>query len=726
MANENLTQQNNIPEPSAPDALSSFIPDSLLEVIWRNRWIVLACVVVALSAGFVYILNATPIFTSTSRIYVEQSGPKIIEDSQGIMTQSKNYLYTQAELLKSTPIVAAAIDQTGIRQLRSFSGMTNPTAYLKNALNVQVGKKDDILSVGFDSPYPAEAAQVVNTIVDAYITYNASQKKTSAGEVLKILQTQKDKAVAELDKKREMMLAYQKENPALTFQTSQGNIILERLGKLSEALTTAELKTVESRSAYEAVKQFMDNPEKLRQFIEAQRARNLYLTGSSETARLQSEKQTLEMQLADAKKQLTADHPAVAALADKIKDLQSRMVDVDKQYADSLLAVAAHDYTSAQESEKQIRDYFEKQRQEALSLNEKLLEYQVFQTDAQRAESLIAILDDRIKQVNVTEDTGALNISILEAAAPADRPSKPQKPRILAMALVLGLMLGGGLSLVRDWLDTRLRSADEIAAILGVPVLGTVPHMSQKESVAQRGRKVLLDSASGVAEAYRTIRTSVFFGAPDGQAKTLLITSPAPGDGKTTLVSNLALSMAQAEQKTLIIDADIRKSRQHEVFGLSDKSGLTSVLAGRDRLESCIFKTEVGNLSVLPSGPEVPNPSEMLNSAAFNKMMQDLKARYDRIIIDSPPVMPVTDARILGALCDKTVLVLRAEKSTRKASQQARDGLLAVGSSLLGAVVNDISKSNSRYGYYSGYGYGYGYGKYYGRKSQPQPQAAEI
>ncbi len=718
MANENLTQQNSSSDFSAPDSQSGLVSDSLFEVIWRHRWVVLICVIAALAAGFIYILNATPIFTSTSRIYVEQSGPKIIEDSQGIMTQSKNYLYTQAELLKSTPIVAAAMDQTGIRQLRSFTEIDNPVAYLKKMLDVQVGKKDDILSVAFDSPYPAEAAQVVNTIVDAYITYNATQKKSSAGEVLKILQTQKDKAVSELDKKREQMLAYQKENPSLTFQTSQGNIIIERLGKLSEALTTAELKTVEAHSAYEAVKQFMNDPEKLRKFVEAQRARSLYVYGSSEISRLQTEKQELELQFADARKQLTADHPAVAALADKIEDIRSRMVEVDKQYADSLLAVANQDYLSAQESEKQIRDYFEKQRQEALSLNEKVLQYQIFQTDAQRAEDLIAILDDRIKQINVTEDTGALNISILETAALADKPSKPQKARILAMALVIGLMLGGGLSLVRDWLDTRLRSADEISAILGVPVLGTVPHMSQKESVTQRGRKVLLDSASGISEAYRTIRTSVFFGAPDGQAKTLLVTSPAPGDGKSTLVSNLALTMAQAEQNTLIIDADIRKARQHEIFTLSDKSGLTSVLAGQQTLESCLCKTKVENLHVLPAGPEVPNPSEMLNSAAFNKLMQELKGRYDRIIIDSPPVMPVTDARILGALCDKTVLVLRAEKSTRKASQQARDGLLAVGSSLLGVVVNDITSTHSRYGYYSGYGYG----KYYGRKSQPQPQ----
>jgi capsular exopolysaccharide synthesis family protein len=218
---------------------------------------------------------------------------------------------------------------------------------------------------------------------------------------------------------------------------------------------------------------------------------------------------------------------------------------------------------------------------------------------------------------------------------------------------------------------------------------------------------VYLDSNSSSAEAYRTIRTSVFFGAPKGEAKTILITSAAPSDGKTTLASNLAISMAQAGQKVLIIDADFRKPKQHIIFEVNDKnSGLTTVLSGINTLAETIISTKIKGLDLLCRGPDIPNPSETLNSVRFARLLELISSRYDRIIIDSPPVMSVTDAQILAAISDITLLVLRADKSTRKASQQARDGLLTVGASLLGAVVNDVPRHGLS-DYYGKYYYGY-------------------
>jgi len=237
--------------------------------------------------------------------------------------------------------------------------------------------------------------------------------------------------------------------------------------------------------------------------------------------------------------------------------------------------------------------------------------------------------------------------------------------------------------------------------------------MSRRQSIAVRGQKVHLDSNSFAAEAYRTIRTAVFFGAPKGEAKTILVTSPGAVDGKTTLVSNLAIAMAQAGQKTLVLDADFRKPMQHKIFETSVDKGLASVLAGITTLEEAILPTEVKGLELLACEQEVANPSEMLNSETFAKILEHLSNKYDRVIIDSPPIMPVTDAQILAAICNITLLVLRAEKSTRKISQQARDGLLSVGARILGAVVNDVSRKSTRYGYYSGYGYDgyYGHGR---------------
>ena len=288
----------------------------------------------------------------------------------------------------------------------------------------------------------------------------------------------------------------------------------------------------------------------------------------------------------------------------------------------------------------------------------------------------------------------------------------------MGMALVLALMLGVALALSLDWMDHRLRSADEISAILGVPVLGTVPAMSGKDDLTARGQKVLQEPSSSVGEAYKTIRTAVYFGVPDGQAKTLLITSPAPGDGKTTLVSNLAIAIAQAGQRTLVLDADFRRPMQHDIFEIENDDGLSSILAGRGNVNELVQHTVVSGLDILVCGPTPPNPSEMLNSQSFANLLNDLCGRYDHILIDSPPLMPVADARILGAMADVTVLVLRAEKSTRKAVEQAREGLLSVGAHILGAVVNNVPHRRGRYGYYGDYG-GYGYGYHgYGRESE--------
>jgi capsular exopolysaccharide synthesis family protein len=700
--------------------------ENVFSVVWRGRWIVLIATAVALGLGFLYISKATPIYTSTSRIYVEQSGPRIMtEMAEGVMTQSKNYLYTQAELLKSTPIIATALDSPGARQLHTFADIDNRVGYLKKELETVVGKKDDIISVSFNSPYPTEAAQIVNATVDSYITYHATSKKSTSAEVLKILQNENTRRSKELNEKLTAMMAFKKENEALAFESRQGNLVIERLERLSTVLTEAQLATLESKSVYESTKEMVSDPARLKQFVQAQRARGVYITTGSEKTELESMLEQLELQRTKFLRRVTPGHPAVAALDSDIQRVEAKITNLDAEFAQAHLAVTGQQYLSAKEKEEQIAEYYEQQRQEALALNEQLAEYTILQSDWEQAKKLCDILDDRIKELNVTEDVGALNISILEVARPADKPSAPQKARIMAVALVLGFMLGGALALLRAFMDQKLRSAEEISAVLGVPVLGIVPSMSKRETIVSRGQIVHKDSASRTAEAYRTIRTAVFFGAPKDEAKTILVTSPAAADGKTTLVSNLAIAMAQAGQKVLIVDADFRKPMQHKVFDLDNgDKGLSSVLAGTTTLADAIRPTEVKCLQLLPCGPDVPNPSEILNSESFARLLELLSSKYNRIIIDSPPVMPVTDAQILAAICDVTLLVLRAERSTRKMSQQARDGLLSVGARVLGTIVNDVPRKG-RYGYYSSYGYYYGeYG--YGRRKKRKPSYART
>jgi succinoglycan biosynthesis transport protein ExoP len=690
---------------------AALIHESLIRALWQNRWIVLLSMALAMAVGLLCLSKATRIYTSTSKVYVEQTGPKIMtETEEGVMTRSTNYLHTQAELLKSTPILATALDTAGMRQLKTFAQVDNPVAYLKNALNVTVGKKDEIISVSVDSPYPAEAAQLANAVVDSYVRYHAARKRSTSAEVLKILQHEKDKRSQELSEKLRAMMDYKKQNIGLAFESNDGNVILERLGRLSVVLTEAQLATIESKSAYESTKEMVSDPAMLKQFVEARKSNGAYASQDGEETGLKSRLNELQLRRADRLREVRSEHPAIKALDTEIAHIQERIADLTMQFAQAQLQVAEQQYQAAKERQDQIAKYFDEQHQQVVELNEQLAQYTILESEWEQTKKLCDLLDDRIKELNVTEDVGALNISILEVARPATVPSEPQKTRIMGIALLLGLMLGVGLALVRDWLDQRLRSAEEISAILGVPVLGVVPSMSGRESIVERGQKVHLDFDSRVAEAYRTIRTAVFFGAPKDEAKTVLITSPAPLDGKTTLASNLAIAMAQAGQKTIIVDADFRRPMQHEIFKINYRDReLGSVLACARTLQEAIQPTGIEGLEILPCGPDVPYPSEMLNSESFARTLEQLSKKYDRIVIDSPPVMPVTDSQILAAICNITLLVLRAEKSTRKASQQARDALLSVGAHMLGAVVNDVHGKNGHYGYYSGPGYYYHY-----------------
>jgi succinoglycan biosynthesis transport protein ExoP len=699
--NSGTTEHNN-----ARTLPVGIVPEDLFQIIWRSRKIALLTIVVALMAGLAYITIATPIYTSTSRIYVQQSGPKILTEAEGLMTQSKNYLYTQAELLKSTPILSDALEKDGIKQLKIFHKVKNPIEYLKkDGLNVTVGNKDDIINISSDSPDPVEAAQLVNAVVDSYKTYHATRKRSTTGEVMKILQKEKQDRDAELAKKLKAMMALKSENIGLAFEDRESNIVLDRLYTLSAELTQAELQTVETKSVYENFRSMMSDPVRLKRFADSERAKGIFISNADVWSKLETELEQLQMQLNDLSRQPAANTPAMNALQKKVKQIENKLALLYKNFAETQLVIAEQQYESARQKQEQIASYFEAQRREALEFNKQLAEYTILKSDWEQTKKLCDILDDRIKEINITEDTGSLNISVLETARPADKPAKPPKARDMAIALLFGLVLSGALALIRDRMDQRLRSMEEISASLGLPTLSVVPSMSRIEGPTVRGKKAYLDSKSIWAETYRTMRTAVFFCATKAKSRTILVTSPEAGDGKTTVVSNLAIAMAQAGQKTLVLEADFRKPMQSKIFGMnhSDK-GLASVLAGTYELEEVINTTCVSGLDLLTCGPEVSNPSETLHSDNFNKIMKLLAKQYDRIIVDSPPVLPVTDAQILASICQITILVLRAEKSTRKASRQARDALLRVGAQIPGVVVNDAPK-NGRFGYYGGDGY---------------------
>ncbi len=710
----NAEMNNELAAPAAGFAAGEAVEvfsESLFRVLGRRRWTVLGTAALALAAGFLYLHRVTPLYTSTSKICVEQAGPQIFEkDTSGMISMWDRYLYTQAARLKSTQILSAALKAPGMARLKTWANVGDPMMVLRRHLEVVVGKKDEIISVSFVSPYPEEAAQVVNTVIGSYIAAHEQRTRTTLGEVVRILKEEKTKRNEDLLSKLQKMTEFKQHNEGLALGTDQdNNVIVRQLEPLASVLREAQLATLETKSFYDAVRKTADEPSGLRQLAEGQRARGIYATTSSESTFLRTELNRLERDKAETLRELKPQHPVVKALEEELQRTQKRLAELDEEFARGVLAAAEQQYLAAREKEQELQKYFDKQRQEAVQLNKQLTQYTLLQSDYEQAMKLCDLLDSSIQRLDVTTEVGALNISILEAAEPALRPSRPQKAKMAGAALALGLVAGVGLALLRDRRDQRVRSAQEISTVLSLPVLGVVPSIrGPKQAPSVRGQKTRTNPASREAEAFRTIRTAIFFGAPKRGARTILITSPAPREGKSTVVANLGIVIAQAGQRTLILDADFRRPMQHRIFGVDRKTkGLSLVLAGRMAPEEAIVRTDLENLDVLTCGPDVPNPAEMLNSDRFARLVNTLSSEYERILIDSPPVTTVTDAHILGALCNATILVLRAEFSTRRVAAHAREGLASVGARVLGVVVNDVSDKGDRYGCYTSYGYSY-------------------
>jgi capsular exopolysaccharide synthesis family protein len=604
-------------QPDAPEA-------GLLQVLWRRKWIVLFVMVLAVIGGFAYLKKAPKLYTPYAKLAVEPTAAAISSGSGTGLTEQ--FLYQQIGRMTSAKFLQETITNAQLGKLESLQG--NALLALRSGLLVEVGKRDNLISIGFESQYPEEASKIVNSVVDAYMADVASRRQNVQSAVLDILREKNAEVVKELKDARAALDAFLAQNPSINFDEQRGGIAFQNLQTYNAELAAARVEEIRAGIAY-------------------QNAPSAVLKRQWEAAR------------------------------QRVQELESLVKDTEG---------------------------------DAAKLGSQARKFARLQTDVNRLDEMNREYERRIAEqmLKMEEGNSVASVEVLEYAPTEEFAGvhvTPQKSKVLAIALGVGLVLGMSLGLLRDWMDQRLRSAEEVMATLGVAVLGTIPHMSRRLSHVQRGQKVFLDPMSDVAEAYRTVRTAVYFGARSDRSKTLLITSAMPGDGKSTSASNLAIAMAQAGQRTLLLDCDFRKPTQHTIFEVDDSIGVSTVLAGREPLEKAIQRTAIEGLDLLPGGPIPLNPSEILNSQAFSDMVDELAVKYDHIVIDSPPVNAVTDARILAALCDVTVVVLRAEKTTRKHSEYARDALNSVGARLLGCIVNDVSRGKSKSGFYSGYGY---------------------
>lgn len=306
------------------------------------------------------------------------------------------------------------------------------------------------------------------------------------------------------------------------------------------------------------------------------------------------------------------------------------------------------------------------------------------------------------------QNQAPVSASIVDDATISSSPVSPQPVRNLGLALVLGLLLGVGLAVVRELLDTSLKTSEDIAAVTESPILGRI---GVDTSAVRRPPAEVLSAATPWAEAFRVLRTNMQYVEVDHDQKVFVVSSSLPGEGKTTTAVNLAITLAQANQRVALVECDLRRPLIADRLGLDDAVGTTSVLIGKVHLRDALQKYADTELWVLSSGPIPPNPSELLQSNAMEKMLGELRDDFDIVILDAPPLLPVTDAALLSAQADGALLVVRHGKTTRDQLDHAIERVEAVDAKVVGVVINLAPARKRVGGYgYGGYGYGYGYG----------------
>ena len=684
------------PAHAPPVAEHHAAPADGLAHILARQWPVLATTTaLALLLGVVYLLLAPKTYTASAKLRVTPMDPQAMTGSAGGSGEvPEDYLDTECAVIKSDAVQALALDK--VARTRTLMASPHPLDTLQAGVDANVDKKaKQVLEVTFDSRYPREAEQIVGAVVDAYQTYNANYWAHTADTILNVL---KGGSSSEQEKAKEDMARMdliEKSTGQAMVANPEDSPAHQAVVSLRDAKNKADQEAIAARTTYEeAARSINGDPEKVAAVEATVKAYPFVANPEAMLKNAEDELQVQQARLADVRKDYLPDHPVVRMIQARVDQLTIDTVVAAKHWQDSAEArqqAIAHSLADAQRAE--------------LEAVQNQVEYGQLKAEVDRINAEQNAIGSRIQTLDMSKGAGAVNISVLSNPRVDLLNVKPSKARTLALAGVLGLLAGAGLACLRDWTDDRFRTLHAVRSAAGAPVLGAIPNIptSVAATAADRGQVVHFDPFGDASESYRTLRTALQFGLPP-RTKTLLVTSPTAGDGKSTLVSNLAIALAQANRRVLVVDADLRAPVQHRLFGMSDRTGLASVLDGTDTLEAAIRRTGVEGLDVLPAGPIPSNPAELLNTPAFGDYLNDLADRYDLVLIDSPPVTAVTDARILAASADASLLVVRLGSSTRRQTEAARDGLRGVGARLIGVAVNGVGRRGnlaSASGYYA-------------------------
>jgi len=718
-----------------------------LRVLKKRRWTVFCIFALVVLAVAIHTFTAVPIYQASSRVVIEKENPNLmsIQEVMAVDATGTDYYQTQYRIIESRAVAREVIRRLDLENSPEFfpEPSDNPVARTKvwvkeritgardwiegllrpgdgkNALaqavgidpetelidmvidriNVQPIRNSRLVDVNVEAMNPVLAARMANEVVQTYIDQNLETKLRAAKDAVKWLNDRMNEERQKVEEAENALLKYKEEHEIITdFSSDSEKITAQKLAQLNAQVVEAESRRVEAETRYRQAMGLEDSPDMLDSIPEVL-ANDLI-----------KEIKTMEVQLynrmSELSKKYGRNHPQMIAIYSELDDLKKRKAKEVRQVVNSL----RNEYKLSVAREESLKKALAKQKKESLLMNQKAVQYGVLQRQAESSRHMYELLVKRFKETSLTEEMKTGNIRIIDRAEVPKNAVKPKKKLNLLLALVVGLMLGVGLAFFLEYLDNTIKIPDEIKEYLKIPYLGPVPNFDAENPDGQTpGDLITLHSPKSTAsESFRGIRTGILFSSVDKSPQAIVVTSSGPHEGKTICAANLAVTMAQAGSRVLLIDCDMRRPRIHKSFDISRDTGLSSLMAGSCEFKDAVVPGPVENLDILPSGPIPPNPSEVLGSNKMKQLIAGLRKHYERIIIDTPPVTAVTDSVVLSQLADGVVVVVRAGETPRQIIQTSVSQLRTVNAHILGAVLNGVGTGKDSYYYYQYYYYYYG------------------
>jgi polysaccharide biosynthesis transport protein len=713
-----------VPSANAAEApRGGFSLASLWTGVRKNWWLTsLVAFVVVLATAF-YTLGQTKLYQAKATILFDPQPPRplgndvqqVVDVSQSSYWNNKEYYKTQFWILKSRQLASIVVRDLNLNKDASFI-RNKPISSGGAAMQITVEQAADILSsrleveavrdsrlaeVRYTDADPQRAQKILSRICDSYVDSNLDQILESTNAAVDWLRGQLVTLKGDLESSELALHDYKKDKNVLSVSIDdQSNMLRTEMTRLNEVLTDlrARREHAQARRA-ELMKIEASDPADLP-------AQELMASGVLQELRASYVQASRNLEAARATGK-GDEHPEVKALRATLEESRRAILLEVK----NIQRVVDSDWDGLNREVSGLSGLLEDAKQRALDLNLLEIEYKRLQRDKETNERLYGIVTERTKESDLTRMLRINNIRVVERPLKPAAPVSPVVPLNLGMGAIAGLLLGVALAIGREQLDRSIKTPEDLEQAHGILFLGLLPALQAPE----KGRRakpavpaedhapeliVHFEPNSGTAEAARALRTNILYMSPDRPYQTLLVTSAGPSEGKTTVASCIAVAMAHAGHRVVLLDCDMRRPRVHKVFGLSNETGVTTALVDQSSIDEIVHDTVVPNMKVICTGPIPPNPSELLHSDSFARLLDDLRSRFDRVIIDSPPIVPVTDAAILATQVDGTILIVRAFQTSRDLVRRAKRALNDVGAHLVGSVLNAVELDRPEYGYY--------------------------